>query len=82
MSQHSNEDELTTLLPDKPPTILQYGGYDEGAKNQSLDENSYKHVSFHAISYEVTQRKCFKKLMPKVILNNVRYEKCSLLHEA
>ena len=72
MSQH-NEDELAALLPEKTSTALQYTtSYDDSDKNL-LGDHSKKHVSFHAISYEVTQRRCFKKLMPKVILNNVRY---------
>ena len=79
MSQHLNEDELAALLPEKTSTALQYTiSFDESDKNLSDDQNlsddhSKKHVSFHAISYEVTQRKCLKKLAPKVILNNVRY---------
>ena len=72
MSQHLNEDELAALLPEKT-TALQYTiSYDESDKNL-LDDHSKKHVSFHAISYEITQRRCLKKLMPKVILNNIRY---------
>ena len=73
MSQHLNEDELAALLPEKNSVALQYTtSHDESDKNQSGD-HSKKHVSFHAISYEVAQRRFFQKLMPKVILNNVRY---------
>ena len=76
MSQNVSEDELTTLLPDKASTTLQYCADSESAKVLSTDDHPRNYVSFHAVSYEVTQRnrRC-KKLMPKIILNNVRYHK-------
>ena len=76
MSQNVSEDELTTLLPDKTSTTLQYYADSESAKVTSTDDHPSNYVSFHAVSYEVTQRnrQC-KKLMPKIILNNVRYLK-------
>ena len=74
MSQPLKEDELTALLPEKASTALQYTtSCDESDKNLWSD-HSKKKVSFHGVSYEVTQRKWFKKLMPKIILNNVRYK--------
>ena len=74
MSQHVSEDELATLLPDKASTTLQYcADGEKSAKVSSPDDHLSNYVSFHAVSYEVTQRRHCKKVMPKIILNNVRY---------
>ena len=73
MSQHLNEGELSSLLPEKTSTTLQYSAHDESTKTLSQGNDLNKCISFHAINYEVMQRKCLKKVMPKIILNNVRY---------
>ena len=72
MSQHVSDDELATLLPDTASTTLQYSADGESAKVPPLDDHLSNYVSFHAVSCEVTQRRHCKKVMPKIILNNVR----------
>jgi len=39
-------------------------------------------ISFHNITYAVEQRVCFKKQLPKVILNDVRYGVWLLIRDA
>ena len=63
-------DESTSLLVNDSSNALQYGLL---VKDPSGEDQSNECVSFHNISYEVSQRSCFKELPPKTILDNVRY---------
>ena len=69
MARTPTTDESTSLLVNKSSTALQYGLL---VKDPLGGDQSNKCVSFHNISYKVSQRSCFKKL-PKTILDNVRY---------
>ncbi|XP_065906235.1 broad substrate specificity ATP-binding cassette transporter ABCG2-like [Dysidea avara] len=60
--------ESTSLLVNKSSTALQYGLL---VKDPLGEGQSNKCVSFHNISYEVSQQSCFKKLPPKTILDNI-----------
>ena len=71
MAQTLATDESTSLLVNKSSTALQYGLL---VKDPLGGDKSNKCVSFHNISYEVSQRSCFKKLPPKTILDNIRYQ--------
>ena len=54
-------------------TSLLLGENSPSKKELSLAENlPPKCVSFHSISYQVKQRRFFKKLPPKMILHDVR----------
>jgi len=70
MAQTPATDESTSLLVNNSSTALQYGVL---GKDPLGGDQSNKCVSFHNISYEVSQRSCFKKQPPKIILDNVRY---------
>lgn len=69
MAQTLAIDESTSLLVNKESTALQYGLL---VKEQLEGDHSNKSVSFHNISYEISQWSCCKKLPPKLILDNVR----------
>lgn len=75
-----SQDEAAALLPENSSTVLQYSVYDRSIEHLSLGDhsNSNRHVAFHAIGYEVVQNRC-QKLLPKVILHNVRYAMMILL---
>jgi len=70
MAQTLTTNESTSLLVNKGSSALQYGLLE---KDPFGGDQSNKCVSFHNISYELSQRSCFKKLPPKTILDNVRY---------
>ena len=68
--EDGGEDGVTSSLLRKESSEMEYGSFsEEVAVIGSLQP---KRVSFHNISYEVSQRSCCKKLLPKTILHNVR----------
>ena len=75
MSQYyTNEDEESGGEADSATSLLM-GKNSELSYSEEATMAEYispKCVSFHNISYQVTQRSCFKKLPPKTILRNVR----------
>ena len=60
-------DSATSLLLGKNPS--EFSCSEEVTMAEVLPP---KCVSFHNITYQLTQRKIFKKLPPKTILHNVR----------
>jgi len=62
------EDSATSLLLSKNSN-----GFSPCSEEATVAEYLPKCVSFHSISYRVTQRSYFKKAPPKMILRNVRY---------
>jgi len=69
--EDGDDDRATSSLLNKEisGSQLEYGSF---SKEVAAIGYLQKRVSFHNVSYEVTQRSCCKKLPPKVILHNVR----------
>lgn len=67
--EDGGEDGVTSSLLSKESSEMEYGSFSEEV---GVIGSLQKRVSFHNISYEVSQRSCCKKLLPKTILHNVR----------
>ena len=63
------EDGVTSSLLSKESSGMEYGSFSEEV---AVIGYLQKRVSFHNISYEVSQRSCCRKLPPKTILHNIR----------
>ncbi|XP_065906229.1 broad substrate specificity ATP-binding cassette transporter ABCG2-like [Dysidea avara] len=62
------EDGVTSSLLSKESSGMEYGSFSEEV---AVIGYLQKRVSFHNISYEVSQRSCCRKLPPKTILHNI-----------